>query len=176
MKRNYLLELLQRYETSDLNIKSRIITFIKQYENCFERSLDIGHITASSWLLNYNKTMALLTHHKKLGDWLQLGGHCDGDPNVLNVAIREATEESGLDGIIALSPEIFDIDIHLTPANSNDGEHSHYDIRFLLQATLDQNIKVSHESHDLRWVDKNIINLPTENKSVVRMYQKWLNL
>ena len=60
-------------------------------------------------------SFVLLMHHTKLDKWFQLGGHCDGDPDVINVAIKEASEESGIKNIKPLSLEIFDIDIHLIP-------------------------------------------------------------
>src|SRR5437016_108279 len=126
MKRNKLIEQLHKYQpkdSSELLSKDQMLGFINKYENCFERSLEIGHITASSWLLNKEKTGALLMHHAKLNKWVQLGGHCDGESDVLTVAIKEAQEESGIQNIIALSNDIFDIDIHFIPENPKEKAH-----------------------------------------------------
>lgn len=114
MKRQHLLHLLERYNPylEENQFKTDMITFIKEHENCFERTFEVGHMTASAWLLSKDHTHALLLHHKKLNRWLQLGGHCDGNPDVLAVAIKEAQEESGIQGIVAADPAIFDIDIH----------------------------------------------------------------
>jgi 8-oxo-dGTP pyrophosphatase MutT (NUDIX family) len=112
-------------------------------------------------------------HHAKLDRWLQLGGHCDGDVDVLAVAIKEAQEESGIIGIKPVSPEIFDIDIHLIPANKNEQEHYHYDVRFLLQVTSDEEIVSNRESKELRWIKKDSSQLPTNELSVIRMFKKW---
>src|SRR5437667_133885 len=106
MKRSILLSLLNNYYPTapeELEAKKRIIEFVQQHEDCFQRSLDIGHITGSAWLLNRDGTKALLLHHAKLDKWLQLGGHCDGDHDVLRVAIREAQEESGIGNIVPVS-------------------------------------------------------------------------
>jgi hypothetical protein len=154
--------------------KDDMINFIKQYNNCFERTLEIGHITASAWLLNKDRSQALLMHHAKLNKWFQLGGHCDGNPNVLEVAIKEAQEESGIMGIKPVKSEIFDIDIHLIPANSREKEHYHYDIRFLLAVTSDEHIVQNSESKALLWVGKSMSELPTDNISIVRMFKKWV--
>lgn len=93
-------------------------------------------MTGSAWLLNPDGTKVLLTHHKKLNRWLQFGGHSDGESNTWNVALREVTEESGIQNIQFVSSDIFDVDIHTIPENSkkNEPEHKHYDIRFFIKS------------------------------------------
>src|SRR3990167_10803194 len=177
MKRTALINLLENYfpdDSQEVTFKKQILNFINKYPNCFERSLETGHITASAWLVNKDGTEALLMHHRKLDNWFQLGGHCDGNPDVLSVAIKEAQEESGIQNISALSNDIFDIDIHLIPANTKEKEHYHYDIRFLLQVTSDEKVIKNSESKELRWISKDFTKLPTNNSSVVRMFNKWI--
>lgn len=179
MHRNTLIQLLENYHPlfqEEQVAKERIMEFVTHYPDCFERSLEIGHITASSWLLNKDHTHVLLMHHAKLNLWVQLGGHCDGNPDVLEVAIKEAQEESGIMGIEPLSHGIFDIDVHLIPANSKEKEHYHYDIRFLLHITSDEDFVQNNESKELRWVGKNRTELPANEQSVIRMFDKWLGL
>lgn len=178
MKRKSLQELLQRYVSSyseEKVYKRQILEFINEHPDCFERSCQIGHITASAWLLSKDGTEALMLHHKKLNRWLQLGGHCDGDGDVLAVAIKEAQEESGIQDIRAVSGEIFDIDIHLIPASPkrNEKAHYHYDVRFLLQVQSDETVVKNSESNELRWVNGDINELPTQEYSIIRMVQKW---
>ncbi len=170
--------MLQNYfpaTEEEIKFKKEMISFIEENPNCFERSFEIGHITASSWLLNKDNSKALLMHHTKLDKWFQLGGHCDGNPDVLAVAIKEAQEESGIKGIAPVYKEIFDIDIHLIPGNSREKEHYHYDVRFLLQVNSDEQIVQNRESKELRWIEKKLISLPTQNPSVIRMFNKWIN-
>ncbi len=178
MHRNHLLKLLNSYTPTDeeVDAKNRTIEFVKTHENCFERSLTIGHITASAWLLNKTMDKSLLTHHMKLDDWFQLGGHCDGDADVLGVAIKEAQEESGILSIEPVIESIFDLDVHQIPANPRDAAHHHYDIRFLLRVTSDEEIQTNRESKELRWIGKDSKELPTHQRSVVRMFEKWLRI
>jgi 8-oxo-dGTP pyrophosphatase MutT (NUDIX family) len=179
MHRNRLITLLEQYNPADHKeqaFKKQILEFVAQNPDCFERSLVIGHITASAWLLNKEHTCALLMHHAKLDKWFQLGGHCDGNSDPLAVAIKEAQEESGIEGIAPLSSAIFDIDIHLIPANSKEKEHYHYDIRFLLHVISDEDVVQNSESKELRWIDKDYTKLPTSSDSVIRMFDKWVNL
>ena len=177
MKRQALIFLLQNYHPNDpaeIIFKREMLSFINEHSDCFERSLAIGHITASAMLLNKDRAKALLMHHTKLDKWFQLGGHCDGDPNVLAVAIKEAQEESGIESIMPAHAGIFDIDIHRIPANSREQEHDHYDVRFLLAVASDEEIVQNQESKELRWIKKDIAELPTNSPSVVRMFKKWI--
>lgn len=177
MHRKNLLQLLEKYEPSvdEIKFKSEIINFINKYPNCFERSLDVGHITASALLINKEGSKALLMHHSKLNKWFQLGGHCDGNPETLEVAIKESQEESGILSIEPVFTEIFDIDIHLIPDTPKEKAHFHYDIRFLLQVKSDEQVIQNKESKELRWISKDEL-LPTDNASVIRMFNKWKKL
>tara|TARA_X000001036_G_scaffold322492_1_gene300949 strand:+ start:170 stop:715 length:546 start_codon:yes stop_codon:yes gene_type:complete len=175
--RRPLLTLLDNYSArfpAEEATVNRLRNFVEANTHCFERSLLIGHITGSAWLLDSNGQRALLTHHRKLGRWLQPGGHADGDADVANVALREAIEESGIDDIAALSTKIFDIDIHEIPARGAEPAHFHYDCRFLLQAAHNKYV-VSEESNDLRWISADEITNLTDEESVLRMVRKWLD-
>jgi 8-oxo-dGTP pyrophosphatase MutT (NUDIX family) len=175
MHRNLLLNLLENYQPVDPNeieARARMLGFVKTNPNCFDRELLQGHITASAWLLNKDQTKALLLHHAKLNVWCQLGGHCDGDSNVLQVAIKEAQEESGINGIEPLSTDIFDIDIHAIPEYNNIPAHYHYDVRFLLQVQSDEKVIGNNESKDIRWFALDS-QLPTNAESIHRMFRKW---
>ena len=177
MKRDLLLGLLYAYFPSDADeqaFKETTINFVNEHEDCFERSLSIGHITASVWLVSKDGSHALLMHHTKLDKWFQLGGHCDGDSDTCAVAIKEAQEESGIQAIEPISHEIFDIDIHLIPENSKEKAHYHYDIRFLLQVVSDEQVIQNNESKELRWISKDRNQLPTDSPSVIRMFEKWV--
>lgn len=129
-----------------------MLAFILSTPHCFERSNTAGHMTGSAWLLNPAGDKALLTLHHNLQRWMQTGGHADGDPDTLRVALREAEEESGISGILPESTEIFDIDIHLIPARPAKGEpaHYHYDVRYLLRAPH-EDFAISEESDALAW-------------------------
>lgn len=175
MHRQFLLNKLSAYHAEDpeerrlLEVTRR---FVEENEDCFERSLSIGHITGAGWVVNPDRTHALLTHHRKLNKWLQPGGHADGDSDVFRVALREVQEESGIDRIIPLSEDIFDIDVHEVPSHKKDLPHLHYDIRFLFEADMLAELKVTHESHDLQWIPMDRIKEYTGEASILRMVKK----
>lgn len=175
MHRQPLLKQLQEYELKYPEEKKKVErfnTFVTRYSNCFERSLEVAHLTASCWLWNHDQSAALFTLHKKLKKWLQLGGHADGDSNLLEVALKEAREESGIDQITPLSTEILDIDIHEIPARPNEPTHFHYDVRYMLQATEDLPFIISEESDDLKWISLEKLDSLDFEESIARMHQK----
>jgi 8-oxo-dGTP pyrophosphatase MutT (NUDIX family) len=175
MKRNSLLKLLENY-SGESTIAAKLINFVEADVDCFERSNEAGHITASCWLVSRDGQRVLLTHHRKLNKWLQPGGHCDGDSDVLRAALKEAREESGIEEWELVEEGIFDIDTHLIPARPNEPEHFHYDVRFLFRAVENEQYVVSHESHDLAWVEHDQLNDYTTEKSMNRMSGKWQTL
>lgn len=143
-------------------------------EDVFCRERLAGHFTASCWLVDASGQRALLTHHRKLGLWLQLGGHADGERDLRVAALKEAGEESGLAGL-SIEPEIFDLDRHLIPEHKGVPAHWHYDVRYVVRAGEDDVYVVSDESHDLAW--REIAELATDplaDASVRRMAGKWL--
>ena len=176
MSRQSLIEQLGHYRAQypqESAVADRFSAFVQQYEDCFERSQQLGHVTGSAWLTNAAGTHVLLTHHRKLDRWLQLGGHADGNSDVLDVAIREACEESGIDNIAVVDQKIFDIDIHKIPARGDEPQHFHYDARFALVVTGSEAFAVSEESHALEWLEINQLQRRTTETSMLRMADKW---
>src|SRR5690242_4623014 len=153
MHRRPLLKIVAEYADrfpDESAMARRFTNFIATHPDCFERSCVPGHITGSAWVLDADRSRVLLTHHRKLGRWLQLGGHADGDPDLARVALREAGEESGLQDLL-VEPEIFDLDRHLIPARGEEPAHWHYDVRYVVRATGSEAFAVGEESLDLAW-------------------------
>ncbi len=152
----------------------RAMAFVAQHPDCFSRQLLHAHVTGSAWVVNPERTMALLMHHRKHGQWFQPGGHADGESDILAVALRETAEESGIDPahIRLVSPRIFDLDIHRIPAYPPDPEHEHIDVRFLLE--IDDRLPVpgNDESHEVRWVPLHEVSRYNNNRSTYRMVMK----
>lgn len=175
MHRRELLRLLDAYGVDDdveLRALERLRGFVEAEPRCFERSLESGHVTGSAWIVCPSRRRVLLTHHRKLERWLQLGGHCDGDADVRAVALREAREESGLDQLRLVEAGIFDVDVHEIAARPGEAAHFHYDVRFLLEADPGAPLVVSVESRALVWVELERVPSLSTDASVMRMAAK----
>lgn len=165
---------LQRY--SGFPEETPVINRFKEllrHPRAYHRDHLPGHITGSAWIVNKEQTKALLVQHAKLKRWLQPGGHADGERDALNVARREAEEETGLRKLKLLREDIFDLDIHLIPDRSDFPQHWHYDVRFLFEVDEKDELLISDESTGLKWFELHLLKELTENNdSIMRMVRK----
>jgi 8-oxo-dGTP pyrophosphatase MutT (NUDIX family) len=150
-----LLRELRRYEPFDSVERQHcrdLITLLTAGESSFSRdSFDPGHVTASCFVIDPAAGRLLLHRHKRLGRWLQMGGHIEGDESLMEAAQREAAEESGLDDLEMLHG-IVDIDVHRIPAGKGEPEHRHFDVRFVARTGDPHAITMERrESDALAW-------------------------
>jgi 8-oxo-dGTP pyrophosphatase MutT (NUDIX family) len=147
------VSVLQEWEpptTDQDSVRHALMSFLAARPDGCLRSCEPGHITASAVVLDATRSHVLLTLHPRVGKWLQLGGHCEpSDATLVDAALREATEESGLAGLrISSSP------VHLAvhPITCSLGKPTrHLDVRFLVTAPVGASPVRSEESLDLRW-------------------------
>ena len=176
MHREPMLALLASYADrfpDEKAVVERFRAFVAAHPDCFERTCVPGHVTGSAWVVSHDGARCLLTHHRKLGRWLQLGGHADGDPDPARVALREATEESGIAGLaLAPGPRPLDLDAHEIPARGAEPAHVHYDVRFLIVAPPDATLTMSDESLALRWFPTDRPLAVEHDESVARLLRK----
>jgi ADP-ribose pyrophosphatase YjhB (NUDIX family) len=175
MDKKLLLQQLNAHQSADVHeekMRQQITAFVQAHEMFYARSLQIGHLTGSAWIVDADRSQALLTHHGKLNLWVQLGGHVENDADMLSAAWREAREESGLHEIHPLSENIFDVDVHAIPANGCEPAHYHYDVRFLFQADRNAPLTITSESKSLAWMALDRIGELTSEESVLRMIRK----
>jgi 8-oxo-dGTP pyrophosphatase MutT (NUDIX family) len=173
------------YLEHDTSIGDLFNDFLNSPAAHFHRDCFSGHFTGSALVTDTTLSKVLLTHHKKLNLWLQLGGHADGESNLATVAMTEASEESGLTRLafapyeehfynqrLTASPLPFDMDRHLIPESKREPAHYHYDIRFLVVAHESDPIAISQESHDLRWFTVSEAKQVTQEESMLRQFFK----
>lgn len=168
---------LRQHEASsaiEAATRSRFLALLGESPRCFSRNCFPAHFTASAWLVSADGERALLLHHRKLARWLQPGGHADGDSDLARVALREATEETGLAGL-AVDADPFDLDAHVIPARGDEPEHWHYDLRFVVRATASEQFIANSESRDMAW--RAITDIASDfelDASIRRMARRWL--
>ncbi|MGH4034537.1 NUDIX hydrolase [Actinomycetota bacterium Odt1-20B] len=129
------------------------------------KSCTDGHITASALVLDPERGKVLLTLHKKLRMWLQMGGHCEThDAGLADAALREGTEESGIQGLTLLPGGPVRLDRHHTPCAW------HLDVQYAALAPAGAEERISDESLDLRWFGYDEV-AGVADESVVRLVE-----
>jgi 8-oxo-dGTP pyrophosphatase MutT (NUDIX family) len=151
----------------------RMVELLDSCMNCFDRDAFPAHFTGSALVVSADGARCLLHHHRKLDCWLQFGGHCDGEEDVLSVAQREAYEESGIDGLVVASRRPLDLDIHEIPPFGTEPAHLHYDIRYVLIAPDHAEIRTSLESKELRWFTPEQTKQVSLDSGLRRLLEKW---
>jgi len=174
ISREALVAAIERYVTpypEEAAFVHRFLELLSQ-EGCFQRDHLPGHITGSAWIVNESVTKVLMVQHGSLRRWLQPGGHADGEENILNTARREAFEETGLSNLTLIGQQFIDLDVHPIPQKHNFPAHDHYDIRFLFIGDEKQELRISNESTDLKWIELAQLERFTTERSVLRLREK----
>lgn len=135
-----------------------------------------GHLTASAFVLSPDGADLLLILHKKLGIWIQPGGHVEpADISLEAAARREVAEEVGLTPEAGVVARVFDLDIHAIPAHRAEPAHEHFDVRFCFRAGL-RELSTGDEVEGARWVRLEEVASVTRDESVLRAVRKLLAL
>lgn len=132
-------------------LRDAYVAHLDEFADGMWRARREGHITASALVVDPARARVLLTLHPKVGLWLQTGGHCEAsDATLAEAALREAREESGIDGLTLL-PEPVSLDRHEVRCGGPDAWSVHFDVEYVAVAAPDAAVRISEESLDLRW-------------------------
>lgn len=136
--------------------KVLILKFLDDYDDCFYRENPIAHMTASAWVLNKDHTKILMAYHNIYKSFSWLGGHADGNENLLDVAIKEVQEESGIQNVKPISKEIFSLESLTVDGHIKKGKyvssHLHLNVTYLLEADDSEMLKVKEDENSaVKW-------------------------
>ncbi|MET7984821.1 MULTISPECIES: NUDIX hydrolase [unclassified Streptomyces] len=138
---------LKSYEGQE-ELRQAYLDHLSEHPDGMWKACHAGHLTASALVIDPSRGRVLLTLHRKLQMWLQMGGHCEpGDSTLAGAALREAAEESGIEGLTLLPGGPVTLDRHAIPAPC----HWHLDVQYAALAPADAVEAISDESLDLRW-------------------------
>ncbi len=160
--------------------KKIILSWLDSGEDIFTRKNKTAHLTASAWVINPEKTKVLMVYHNIYDSWAWMGGHADGETDLLAVAMREAKEESGIEDIKPLSKDILGLGVIAVSGHEKKGEyissHLHLDVVYLFEAPEDQALTVKpDENSGVAWIPfEEIKNKSKEKWFIERIYSKLL--
>ena len=158
-----------------------ILDFLEKNGDAFLRSNLLAHMTASSWIVNPERTKTLMVYHNLYDSWSWTGGHADGETDLLSVALREAREETGIEHVRPLSPEIFSLEVLTVDGHEKRGEyvpsHLHMNATYLLEAEESDTLHVCREENSgVAWFTlEEALKASTEPWFVERIYKKLNN-
>lgn len=158
--------------------KLLMLEWIRGYENAFSRENGIAHMTASAWVVNRDRSKVLMVYHKIYDSWSWLGGHADGETDLLAVALREVQEEAGIRRVRPVSEDIFSLEILTVDGHQKKGQyvpcHLHMNVTFLLEADEQETVKINEEENSgVGWfTPEGALAASTEPWFVERIYAK----
>lgn len=175
-----LIEKYEPYNEQETKDKKAILDFIRQNDDHLLRTNLVGHLTSSAIVLNKDYTKVLFAFHNIYQSWSWLGGHLDGDKDLLKVAIKETKEETGIKNVIAFSNDIFMIDViyvsnHIKH-NQYVGDHLHLNVTFLLVGDESDRLVIKEdENQDVRWFElDDVFNYISEDR-MIPVFKKAIN-
>jgi 8-oxo-dGTP pyrophosphatase MutT (NUDIX family) len=173
-------ELVESLETASLvgveqeKLRAEMLAFAQRHPDSLLRTCEPGHFTGSAIVVDDDRARVLLMLHAKAGLWLQPGGHADGQADLGAVALREATEETGIEGLRLIAPAI-DLDIHLFRPRLGE-PHRHLDVRYLVMAPARSVARGNDESRDLRWVSLGELGDYGVDRGLLRLARRGVDL
>ena len=175
------LEKFTPYNEQEEVEKRIMLNYIKDFDDVLTRQNEYGHFTSSAFVLNKERTKILMIYHKIYNSWAWVGGHSDGDSDLLYVAMKEAKEETGIKNVEPISKDIYSLEIINVNGHEKRGKyvgsHVHLNVTYLLEANENEEIHIKEdENSGVKWVpiDK-ILEESSEIWVRDRVYDKILN-
>lgn len=157
--------------------KEIILKCFSTMEDLLTRNNELAHITSSGFVVNSGRSKALLVHHNIFKSWALPGGHADGDGNLLEVALREAREETGIKKVSPALEDIFSIDVLPVIGHMKKGKyvasHLHLSIVYLLEADEDEVLEIKvDENSDVKWIPLDQVVAASNEPHMKKVYSK----
>lgn len=150
------IEAYQPFNEQEERDKELILEYMAENPNIFLRESRLAHMTASAWIVNKERTKVLMAYHNIYNSWSWLGGHADGETDLLKVALREAREESGLRNVRPVSEDIYSLESLTVDGHIKKGKyvssHLHLNVTYLLEADEEDSLSVKpDENSGVAW-------------------------
>ena len=159
MNRFELISQIKKYKAfneQEEKDKYLLLEWIIDNEDAFSRENKIAHITATGWVVNKDRSKVLMVYHNIYNSWSWLGGHADGETDLLSVAVREVKEEAGISNVRPVSEEIFSLESLTVDGHVKKGKyvssHLHFNLTYLLEADSEEAVSIkADENSGVAW-------------------------
>jgi 8-oxo-dGTP pyrophosphatase MutT (NUDIX family) len=165
------------YDMQEENDKKIILKCLETFNDCLTRNNEISHFACSAFVLNKNKDKCLMVHHNIFNAWTWPGGHADGDNDLLNVAIKEVIEETGVKNVTPITEQIISLNIIAVKGHMKKGNyvspHLHLSTAFLLSADENEKLIVkSDENSKVQWIPVTELDSYITEPHMMEIYKK----
>lgn len=170
----------QPYNEQEEKDQAAILTCLEAYDNLLTRENPVAHFSSSGFIVNPERDKVLMIHHNIYNSWSWTGGHTDGEKNFLEVAIREAQEETGVQTIKVLSDGIFSLDVLPVPAHIKKGvyvsAHLHLSVAYLFEVDEHQKLTMKpDENSGVQWIKIEELDQYVDNEpDMLKLYKKFI--
>ena len=183
MKNKELYELIINYvpeNEQEETDKKIMLKYINEFDDVLTRQNEMFHFTTSAWIVNNNRDKVLMIYHNIFNSWAWVGGHADGNSNLLEVVKKEIFEETGISKIKLLTDEIFGLSIQFVKPHIKNNKyvsaHLHYDLQFLFEASEDSDLKIKNdENSNVAWLDVDTVLDKVTEEKMKPIYKKLIN-
>ena len=174
------IENYKPYNEQEEKDKEVMLKYINTFDDVLTRNNEFGHFTASSWVLNKERTKVLMIYHNIYKSWAWTGGHADGEEDLLKVAIKELKEETGVQNVKILKDDIFSLEIVPVAGHIKRGKyvstHVHLNLTYLLEVDEKEMLKIKEdENSGVKWVELDDVEKESTEKWVIKNIYKKLN-
>ena len=174
------ISMYEAYDEKEQVDKDVILEYIKNTEDVLTRDNKIAHFTASAWVTNKERNKILMIYHNNYDSWAWVGGHADGDSDLLHVACKEVEEETGVSDLKLLSNGIFGINIVTADSHIKRGKrvnsHLHFDVEYFFEADEDIELKIKpDENSGVKWIDIDEVCKSSTEVKMIPIYERLID-
>ena len=165
------------YNEQEEKDRKLMLNWIDCFDDVLTRENEFGHFTASAWIVNKKRDKVLMIYHNIYNSWAWVGGHADGEEDLLQVAIRKVKEETGVKQVTAITDEILSLEVATVDGHIKRGKyvssHLHLNLTFLFEVSETEELRIKQdENSGVQWMTIEQVEQIHESEFMDTIYKK----